>query len=265
MPTKFLLTFLFALLLSWQAQAADVTLTAKDGTRLHALYEPSTKKGAVQGVVLVHGDKRQAADWSFLMTKLAQAGFNTIAPDLRGHGANITQGTSPATLTETQYQAMVLDVNAATDYLRSKGNKSISLVGATLGANLAIQAASATRDATNVVLLSPGLTYQGVSTSDALARYGDRPILMVVSKDDGYAAKSALVLDAQAKGKKHMEIYPSAGSGATMLNREPGLEGLILSWLLGTYALEGDSATQDPNIDLGKDKAIETTGDKLFQ
>lgn len=259
-------TFLFSLLLCGNARAADVTLTTKDGQKLHAVYETPAKTGIIQGVVLVHGDKRSANDWKFLVTKLSKAGFQVIAPDLRGHGANVAAGTAPPTLTESQYQAMIQDVTAAMDYLRSKGVKNISLMGATLGANLALQAGAGAKDVTNMVMLSPGLTYQGVTTSDALARYGDRPILMVVSKDDGYAAKSALVLEAQAKGKKHLEIYTSAGSGAVMLNREPGLEGLLLSWLLGSYDL-GTQQTEgtDTRIDVGSDKAIETTGDKLFQ
>jgi len=42
-----------------------------------------------------------------------------------------------------------------------------------------------------------------------------------------------------------MEIYTGAGKGATMLNREPACEGLVLSWLLGTHELAtGQAATQ---------------------
>jgi len=260
-----LIAFVLAVFTCSRADAADVTLTAKDGTKIHATYEPSAKGTNGQGVVLVHADKRSSTDWKFLVSKLSQTGFAAIAPDLRGQGANIPKDTTPPTQTEAQYQAMVQDVTAAMDYLKSKGVRNISLIGATLGANLALQAAAPVKEVTNVILLSPGLTYQGVSTSDALARYGERPLLQVVSKDDGYAAKSALVLDSQAKGKKHLEVYPAAGNGATMLNREPGLESLILSWLLGTYALEMENTTQAPKIEIGKDKPIETTGEKLFE
>lgn len=249
--------------LTGSALAADVTVTAADGTKLHAIQENAAKKGVDQCVVLVHGDKRQATDWKHLMGRLSQSGFTPIAVDLRGHGANVPAGTTPPALNETSYRAMVQDVEAAMGWCRTKGLKKIDLVGAGLGANLAVRAAAPAKDVVNLVLLSPGLAYQGVTASDVIGTYGNRPVLIVTSKDDAYSAKSSLVLEADAKGRKYMEVYQAAGSGTTMMNREPGLESLIQSWLLGTFVMDGEEESTAPTITIDENDTIETSGEKL--
>jgi pimeloyl-ACP methyl ester carboxylesterase len=240
------------------ALAEDITLVASDNVKVHASYESNAK--AVRGVVLVHGENRASSDWKFLVPKLVQARFHVVAPDLRGQGANAASGARPPS--DADFQASEADVMAAIDFLRHKGVTDIAVVGAGLGANLALRAASKTTDVKNLVLLSPGLTLHGVAIADALSTYGTRPLLVVASQDDAYAAKSAVLLDSQATGPKHLQIYTGAGSGVTMLNREPTLEGLLLSWLLGTYSLD-EQVDPSKAIKVGTGDKIETSGPRL--
>lgn len=258
-----LLSLLLVALTLWplDALATDVSLKAQDGTKIYASYNPV--KGATRGVVLVHMSGRSSKDWRFLAEKLNQAGLVTIAVDLRGHGANVPEGATPPTLTDADYMAMTQDVAAAVAYLRSQGVKEVSLVGASLGASLALKVASQDSAVTNLVLLSPLVNQKGIDATEALAAYAARPVLIVVSKEDAAAAKAGLVLDAQAKGYHRLEVYDGAGNGTKMLNKAPGLEPLLVSWLLGTERLTEGATTGAASVNTGDTSAVQTTGKKL--
>ena len=243
-------------LLAQPALAADVQLQTADGIQLHASHEPV--EGADKAVLLVHGERRTRNDWKFLQGKLQHSGFSTLAVDLRGHGDSQPVGVPP--LPDTTYQAMAADVEAGLAYLREQGATQIMLVGADLGANLVLTVGAQAQDATNAVLLSPGLKIHGIRADAALKAWGERSVLFVVSNDDPYSAKSALLLDAQARGPKHLEIYTGAGKGATMLNREPACEGLVMSWLLGSHDLNASQARTDGLKIQEQGGAIETHG-----
>lgn len=253
-----MLAFLLALGLTTADASTKVTLKATDGQRITAYTE--RVKASTRGVVLVHMAGRSAADWDYLSDKLAQKDFQVIAPDLRGHGASTVGGRE---LTNDDYLAMVKDVAASIAWLRSQGVQQVSCAGATLGANLCLRAAAEDPGVVNLVLLSPGLNYKGVTSGDALKAYGDRPVLFIASEEDQYAAKSSQMLSEAATGQKHFELLEQAGNGNKMLNRDPGLEGVIFSWLLGTYQLaSGEVVLPKPSVttEIG---TVETEGKKL--
>ena len=254
------IVLLACLLVTPLAQAADVTLKTSDGVKIHADYKAG-KQGAT-GVVLVHMLRRSGKDWRFFADKLNTSGMYTIAVDLRLHGANVPDGDKPE-IPDEAYGQMRHDVEAAVQYLRDQGCTEIAIVGASLGANLALVVAADDPDIANVVLLSPGLDYKGVSVAEPIKTYGERPVLIVVSKEDQYAARSSLLLDSEARGYHVLEIYDGAGHGTKMLNREPALESLLISWLKGSYRLETDSAGSGAGIQAGDASDIETSGKKI--
>jgi alpha-beta hydrolase superfamily lysophospholipase len=248
-----------ALLVSFALAGQDVTLTTEDKVSLHAISQPV--KGAKKGLILVHAAGREAADWTFFAEKMARSEMLVVAPDLRGHGANVKPGAAP--LTEADYSRMVTDVRAAATWLRSKGATEIACVGASLGANLCLQAAAVDPQIGNVALLSATLKAEGVTTLDALPKYGDRPLLIVASREDSYAARSATMIQEKTTGPKHMEILEGAGTGTKMLNRDPALEGILQSWLLGSFRLSnGQEVTTRPAISTDVEQ-VQTTGTRL--
>lgn len=255
---------LFALVLAFASPAAaeGITLKAEDGTKLHAEYN---KVNGESAVVLVHMLGRSAKDWRFVADKLNTSGLSTLAVDLRKHGANLPEDAGRPELSPQDFAGMKQDVQAAVAHLKAKGFADIQIVGASIGANLALQVAAEDPSIRSVVLLSPGLDFKGVTSEDALAKYGERPLLVVVSKDDRYSAKSGLVLDSQAKGVHSLVIYETAGHGTKMLNKEPQAEPMVLSWLLGTYTMtDGDGgASRAAGLQTGDTNKIETTGKKL--
>lgn len=192
-------------------------LTAADGAKIQTVWGAPAKSD--RAVVLVHGAGRTGEDWGLLADKLFRAGLIVSVVDLRGHGASAAA--APAELTANDYAAMLKDVQAAVAHVRTQGAKRVAIVGADLGANLALNVAADDTAIASLALLSPGLNYQGIITNDAIRRYGVRPVLFVASRDDKYGTTSVQTLDAAAQGAHRIELYDAAGKGARMLNRQP--------------------------------------------
>lgn len=246
------------LLLGAALAATDVSLKASDGVRLHARVE--VPKGATKGVVFLHMLGRDGSDYESLAEKLAKGGLATVAPDLRGHGSSDKAGQE---LTDLDYLAMVLDAKSAVKYLRGRGVTELSCVGASIGANLCLTLAADEPTVGNVVMLSPSLNTKGIQTPGPLKSYGNRPLLIVAAEDDANSMKASTLLHEKALGQVHYELYPQAGHGTRMLNRVGTLEGLIQSWLLGTYLLSsGEVVVPKPGLQVDG-STIKTEGQKL--
>ncbi len=199
-------------------------VTAADGLRLVGTFSPGAGAGPRPAVLLLHmlGSNREA--WAPLAPELADVGYSVLALDMRGHGE--TGGAPDWTLAGDDLTRVwqVLSGRPDVDAGRT------AIIGASIGANLALVVAAEIPAVRTVVLLSPGLDYRGVQTEAAMTAYGDRPVLIVASAEDGYAADSSRRLAGLAPGAA-LTIYEGAGHGTTMLIREPGLTDLILDWL----------------------------------
>jgi len=247
MADSYRLMPLFGLLVSFLVAAPAVAepdlvqFETVEGVLVHARY--FAPQGEPRGgVVYLHQPGRTSADWEYVAGKLSELGLAGLAPDLRGHGQSVsTVGGDPINrelFGPDDFNAMSLDVAAAVDYLRddrAMADGGLHLVGADVGASAALMYSVEDPEVHSLAMLSPGLMYDHVDTVGQVAAYGQRPLLMVVSVEDGYAVKSADVLGREAKGIYHLEMYYGVGHGTKMLNREPGLEPLLTGWLMGTF------------------------------
>jgi len=120
-----LLLIVFALLAPAQE---PVHFTAKDGW---VIYGDLYGKGP-RAALLVHGGRRDKANWAKQAQAIAQSGFTVLAIDLRGHG--LSKEGPPDKRNDI---AMPLDLLAAIRYLQGNGAKAVSIVGASMGGNLA--------------------------------------------------------------------------------------------------------------------------------
>lgn len=104
---------------------------AKDGWMIYGdLYGQGNR-----AVLLVHGGRFDKASWAPQAKAIAKEGFQVLAIDLRGRGAS-KEG-PPDRRNDI---AMPLDLLAAIRYLQGNGARSISIVGASMGGNLAEEA-----------------------------------------------------------------------------------------------------------------------------
>jgi dienelactone hydrolase len=199
-----------------------------DGINLSATwYEPSTRPAPA--VILVHMLQRSRRDWDATASRLASAGIGALALDLRGHGES--QGTAG------DFSAMVQDLKAVRRLLMTRTDvvpNRIGIAGASLGANLAALAAADDPSIVSLALLSPSLDYRGLRIEGAMKKYGARPVLLVVSDEDSYAARSARELQKAGGGKRETLMLSQAGHGTTMLVRNPELAGSLVDWFRRT-------------------------------
>ena len=115
-----LIVLLFAGLAAAQKH---VSFPAPDGYRLRAdLYGKGPR-----GIVLAHGGRFAMESWDEQARIFAKAGFRVLALDFRGYGQTIAG-------TQTSDDKTYPDVLAAVRYLHSTGAKSVSVVGASMGA-----------------------------------------------------------------------------------------------------------------------------------
>jgi len=201
-----------------------VSLTTSDGIELVATYFPAMNVDSRANVLLLlheaYSDRRA---WFGFANAAQEMDYAVLALDLRGHG----QSSGEPTFDE----AMDNDVDAAIAWLRTSldmnGNQ-IGIAGASLGANLALRAATNHPEVKSVILLSPGMRLWQLDIAEAIVDYGPRPLFLVASEEDAYPAYTVQKLIEQASGEGRLQIYPGGAHGTEMLRSHPDLVLLML-------------------------------------
>lgn len=219
-----------------------IVLKTIDGKDIAALYYPvaepkglalSLSKG---GVVFAHMMPATKESWNKLAKRFAQEGFMSIAIDLRGHGESSGGPQGYQKFTDEEHQKSILDIDAAAKFLFSKGMlpEKLSLIGASIGANLALKYIVDHHDIKTAVLLSAGLNYRGIMTEPlAHALSSGQRVLLVSAEDDGRNAEENKELYASFPEtiEHKIQIFPHAGHGTTILENQPELIEEILDFV----------------------------------
>ncbi len=170
-----------------------IAFTTEDGWDLHGdFYTGSVSKPYL---VLVHGMNEDRKAYRTLAGELHAKGYGIVSYDSRGFGqSKVKNGTIVEAISQQEIQKGGLDIKTAVGALESRGltSKGVILVGASVGANIAaVYAVNDTR-VIDIVLLSPGDDYQGVTPLGAISKYSGG-ILFVASKGDDLAYQSCSV------------------------------------------------------------------------
>ena len=202
----------------------EVLIAADDGLLISGAFYPAEGPAPWPGVLLLHMAYRTRADWNSLIPLLVRAGYAVLAVDLRGHGdtgGSIDWDKAAADMPPVwRYLSGRPDVDAART----------AILGASMGASLALHAGAGEPAVRILVLLSPGLNYFGLATEAAMQAYGDRPVLMVAGSQNTYPAKSAQEL-AEIAPQAQLQTYDTSAHGTDLLQETPEISPLILDWL----------------------------------
>jgi len=199
-------------------------ITTSDGLVLRGtLYSAPVRPAP--GILMLHMENRDRSSWDLLAQRLQALGYEVLTVDLRGHGD--TGGKTDWTLAQNDVRAAL----ALLTELPGVNPTRIVIIGASVGANLGVNACADLSSCVGVVMLSPGLDYHGITAADAMARLGPRPILIAASENDRNNPTDSITLDGLATGEHQRVIYPAAGHGTDMLTNEPGLIDLIAGWV----------------------------------
>lgn len=214
----------------------DLVLEAKDGVPIHAtFYSAGSGKPAI---ILIHMMRRNRSDWADFALDLKEKGFSSLAIDLRGHGQTTKRKDGSmldlGIFRTKDYKDMKMDLQAAMNYLYTQNvpKSKISIVGASIGANLAINyAAKHPKKIKAVALLSPGLNYKNIKTAEPMGTWSG-PVFLTASKDDSSSAKSVDTLSKMKPERCETIIYPGEAHGTLIFNAKKDLVPKLLGWLV---------------------------------
>jgi alpha-beta hydrolase superfamily lysophospholipase len=183
-------------------------------------------------------------DWNGFASTLSNKsnGYTVLSIDLRGHGDSISQNgntISFQSFTPDDFKKMVMDVKAAKQFPVTQKNtnpNNIAIVGASIGANGGLNYAASDTSIKAVVLLSPGLDYKGVTTSDAIKQYNG-PIYIATASKDPIADNDPQALYNEIRNCNNnnniLQVYQNSNSYGIDLfsdsSLQPPLDKLIVS------------------------------------
>lgn len=204
-----------------------VDIVTADGVTLAGTFYAPAKPNS-PALIMLHMLDRQRGDWDTLARTVQAAGYGVLTIDLRGHGASGG---------DREWLKMVDDTADAYAWLANRPEidpARIGVVGASVGANLALNFAAREPAVKTVILLSAGLNFRGLAAEPAMKAYGARPVMLAASAQDRAAAAVMDRLQKLAQGRQSVLLLQNQGHGTNMLGRENGLEEAILKWLQET-------------------------------
>lgn len=182
-------------------------------------------EGNNKGVILLHMFQKTKLSWRSFAEKLNKEGYSVLAIDFRGHGESDDNWKN---FVEKDFVNMVDDVKVAKAFLKMYGVTEIGIIGASIGANTALNYSMEDDDVRFVALLSPGMNYKGISLEGSDC---DKPVLIIASKDDAQSFKdSKEIFENLTSEDKQIEFFENAGHGTDML-KDSRLEPLLLEFV----------------------------------
>lgn len=205
-----------------------ITLSAPDGTRLTAtLYTPA--RPPAPAVLLLHVANGSRHDWEPFAERLREAGIASLALDFRGHGASAGR---------RDWERMAGDAATAFAFLRREpaiDHERIGVVGASLGANVALAFGATEPAVRGVAMMSPGLSMYGYLALPDAQGYGTRPLFILSAEGDFYSAETQRQVAALARESARSRILPGAAHGTALLKDDDAAE-VLMAWIESVIA-----------------------------
>lgn len=198
--------------------ATKVSFDTEDGVQLSGHIFGS---GDV-GVVLSHMRPADQESWWPFARVLKDKGYQVLAYDFRGY--RDSQG-------EVDIDSIDKDVQAALDFLKSKGASKVFLIGASMGGTASLKVASREEVAGVVTLSAPPVIEDLDAREDVRAI--SAPKLFMAAREDGFYARSVELFDQTASDPKERQIVDGDAHGTNMLSGDSGprVQGLIADFL----------------------------------
>jgi dienelactone hydrolase len=229
------------LTISFNNQAADITLTAEQGFELKASYYQSNKKSD-RATLLLHQCNYNRTMYNDIGQQLAKRGIYALSLDFRGFGGSANDEFSaeklqslPRDERRKAWQKMSAhwpsDVQLAYDHLKSKMSDKgvIAVVGASCGGSQAITLAE--KNPVKVI----GFFSSG-QRDENIARYkkilADKPTLIIASEEDrGTYASAKKLFSTTTNAHSKFIAYKGSDHGYPLLDKDSQLATTIVSWL----------------------------------
>lgn len=213
-----------------------VTFSTQDGVKIVGNYF-SPPSSSSSGVLCLHMMPETKESWTELAQLLSAQGMHVLAIDERGHGESVWRGNDQLDhkqFSDTEQQAKRFDVDAALNWMQTRGVElsQVTMLGASIGANLSLDTLVRFPQIPSAVLLSPGQDYRGVQTDAAITKLKPHQrVLLVASSDDQYSFETITRLDQLAQIPHETWRLDNAGHGTHMFTAETSLLQKISQWI----------------------------------
>jgi len=209
-----------------------ISFIASDGIQISADYYPA---GGDRFAILLHMMPATKESWQGFASALQEKGISSIAIDERGHGESQGGPNGFKEFTDEEQAAKILDVRAAWEELVGRGaySEKTIVIGASIGANLAIAFVDEMEKIPAGVALSPGLDYRSVTTLKSInsGLEKNQKILLVVSEEDEYSYLSCKKLHEANKKQTDYWLQSNLGHGTAMFDKDRELTNKVIDWV----------------------------------
>ena len=198
------------------------------------LYTP--KQENPPGLILVHAYGGNRGDWELFAVRARAHGYMVLAYDMRGHGFSTKQNGKSARYNRfdrKDWRRAITDIGFAKKQLIDQGasTNNLFIVGASIGANMAVEYASKDDEIQAVILLSPGIEYKGIGIEKTIKANRRLPILLMTAEGDRYSAKSAEKMKAWSPSYTELRTYAGTSHGTDLVSRTERIIEDIFVWL----------------------------------
>lgn len=219
----------------------SIIFPTPDGVSIAGDWYPSPKTFGV--VVLLHMMTSSRKDWIPFQQELVKNNIASLAIDMRGHGES-TKTKEGVVLdhkkfTDEQHQQYLVDASAAVRWLTNKKyeKSQIMVMGASIGANIALWMLEEEPALAGAVLLSPG-NYRGIDAVAQAEYLKHHHALWAAGSDsddtDAYETARKVVEESAAYRKSFIP-YKNAGHGIHLFTSDPQLMSNLAKWISETF------------------------------
>ncbi|MCD4686113.1 MAG: alpha/beta fold hydrolase [Anaerolineae bacterium] len=224
-----ILTLLMLLILALPAAAnggESVTIINEtDDLELVGLYYAPPEGDPAPAVLLMHHGGARKEAWVDLIPLLQEAGYATLTIDIRGHGD--TGGSYVADLA-------IEDAHLWLAWLREQPGVDpdrVSIVGASLGADIGMQVMAQDQDLVTIIGISVLLQVDDMNAQTAIEQFGERPVYLVAATGVPDDAQAARTLFAVAPGEVQARLYDNTACCTYLFMFDAQLAPSFIDWL----------------------------------
>ncbi len=205
-----------------------ITRNAPDDVTLVADFYPAPADATDAPVIIaLHMLNSNRAAYAPIIPDLHEAGYALLNVDMRGHGES---GGA------RDWEAAIADVADWIAWLDASGQLNeagLAIMGASIGANVAIISCAESALCAGAIALSPGLDYRGVKPEAALVDgLADRAALLVAAGRDQSSATAIRQMFLNARGAVTARMVAGRAHGTRLFDSDyDSLSGLITLWL----------------------------------
>lgn len=246
-------TVLFAAILSLAQESAApaaptlgkaeyVALKADDGVVIQGLLQkPTDGTEGKPAVLCIPPFNRPKEEYRSMLIALASQGITGLAIDTRGTGGSYL-GLEREDLSKrvrakdpALFAQMYRDCNAAIEYLATtlKADPAkISAIGTSVGGAIVLHAAAKNPKIASLAWVSPGESYLGLPSMEHLGAFGDRPLLLLVAKDEEDKGTAQIAASRKSNPKTETKVYDvTQAHGIGLFQKSGELSRDIFTWL----------------------------------